>query len=253
MDKSEALAKLTALQKAVSKKLENPKARYFDPPIALEFFSRWLPIRDTLRKEYPTLLDDLAVRDTPKSSGTSDYEGRGYIEKQPIQQILSDMQYVLDVFAALPSVSVPSMKVTKEGLFFSGQYFDALREVSGIVAQAQNTLVLVDGYISQDTLAILSGKQSSVQVSILTKNVPTLVKVAANAFQKQYGSLEIRLSQAFHDRFLIVDDVDFYHFGASIKDVGHRGFMFSRIEEQEVVVALRTKFISEWGSAKAVI
>ena len=253
MEKSEAFAKLTALHKAVSKEVANPKAMYFDPPLVLEFFSRWVPIRDSLRKEYPTLLDDLAVRNTPTSSGTSDFDGRGYIERKPIQQILSDMQYVLDVFAALPSVSVPSMKVTKEGLFFSGQYFDALREVSGLVAQAQNSLTLVDGYISQDTLAILGGKKSSVQISILTKNVPPPVQVAANAFQKQFGSLAIRLSQAFHDRFMIVDDADFYHFGASIKDVGHRGFMFSRIEEQEVVVALRAKFMSEWNSAKVVI
>jgi hypothetical protein len=253
MDKLEAVAKLTALHKAVSKALEDPQARYFDPAFVLEFFSRWRPICDALRKEYPTLLGDLAVRDTPTSSGTTDFDGRGYIERKFVQHILDDMQCVLDILSALPSVSAPSMRVTKEGLFFSGQYFDALREVGTLVAQAQKTLVLIDAYVNQDTLAILSGKHSAVRVSILTKDVSPQVRIAANAFQKQYGSLEIRASQAFHDRFLIADDVDFYHFGASIKDVGHRGFMFSRIEEREIVDALRAKFAQEWSLAKVVI
>ena len=55
------------------------------------------------------------------------------------------------------------------------------------------------------------------------------------------------------DRFVIVDDREFYHFGASIKDLGHRGFMFSRIEEPDVVSALRTKLVQEWASGKIVV
>lgn len=253
MEKFEAVAKLTALHKAVTKVLEDPRGRFFDPDFVLEFFSRWQPIRDALRKEYPILLNDLKVRDTPTSSKTSDFEGRGYIERKSIQHIFDDIQYVLDVLANLPSESVPSLKVTKEGIFFAGQYFDAIHKVGTLVEQTKKTIVLIDGYISQDTLDILSGKHSAVQVSILTKDVSPQVRIAANAFQKQFGSLEIKESRAFHDRFLIVDDVDFYHFGASIKDIGHRGFMFSLIEEPEIVDALRTKFLKEWSMAKVVI
>ncbi len=253
IEKSETIAKLTAVYKALMRLLKDPTSRYFDPPVVLEFFSKWGPIRDALRRHYPSLLGDLADRDTPSSSGTTDYDGRGYIEREPIDQLYSDMQYVLDVLAALPVVNVPSMKVTREGLFFAGQYFDALRELGELIAQAENSLILIDGYISNDTLKILSGKKAKVRVKILTNAVKGPLQVSAQAFKKQFGNLEIKTSNSFHDRFLIIDEKEFYHFGASIKDLGHRGFMFSRIEEPDVTAALHNKFIQEWNSAPSVV
>jgi hypothetical protein len=230
--------------------LEDPRARYFDPALVLEFFERWAPIRAALRSGFPSVLDDLPVRAVPVSSGTTDYEGRGYIIRQAIEQLYGDMQYALDALAALPSVTIPSMKITREGVFFAGQYFDALRQVSDLVSGALKSLSLVDAYVNADTLAILSAKRPSVKVQILTREVPPALNVAAQAFLKQFGALEVRLSTAFHDRFLLVDDAEVYHFGASIKDVGHRGFMFSRVEEPEVVAALRQKYAQEWVAAK---
>lgn len=253
MEKAETIAKLSAVHKAMTRLLNDPTSRYFDPPVILEFFSKWGPIRDALRSQYPSLLGDLADRDTPASSGTTDYDGRGYIEREPIDQLYSDMQYVLDVLSALPVVNVPSMKVTREGLFFAGQYFDALREFDELIAQAQSTLILVDGYVNNDTLQILSGKKPKVRVKILTYAVKGPLQVTAQAFKKQFGDLEIRTSNSFHDRFLIIDEKEFYHFGASIKDLGHRGFMFSRIEEPDVTAALHNKFIQEWNSAPTVV
>ncbi len=98
---------------------------------------------------------------------------------------------------------------------------------------------------------LLTSKKSGVDIKILTYQtaVTPALKTAANAFNQQYGNLSIRTSKAFHDRFVIVDDRDFYHFGASIKDVGHRGFMFSHLEEPEVMNALRKKFAQEWSAA----
>jgi hypothetical protein len=76
-----------------------------------------------------------------------------------------------------------------------------------------------------------------------------LLKTAAEAFNRQYGGLETRMSRAFHDRFVFVDETDFYHFGASLKDLGNRGCMFSRIEEQDVIDALQSKWTQEWAKA----
>lgn len=253
MERSELVARLVALHKAVSRLIERPQARYFDPPVALELFTRWAPIRDSLKLELASLLVDLPTRALPAPSGTTDYEGRGYVERAPIQQLFNDMQYVLDALAALPTVAVPSMKVTREGVFFAGQYFDALREVSELIGSAQRQLALIDGYVSPDTLAILSSRRSGTRIEILTKDASASLQVAAHAFVKQFGPLEIRVSQAFHDRFLIIDDADVYHFGASIKDLGHRGFMFSRVEEPEVLGALRAKFQQEWSGATVVL
>lgn len=252
-EQPETHARFTALHKALGRAMENPKGRYFDPPFALEFFNRWTPIRDAMKSLYPTLLEDLPVRELPVSSGTSDHEGRGYIERRFLQRLLDDMQYVHDAFAAMPSVSVPSMKVTREGVFFAGQYFDALREVAELVASAKKRLSLVDGYVNADTLSLLSGRNASVHVEILTKDAPPKLIVAAQAFMKQFGSLGIRTSHAFHDRFLLLDDADVYHFGASIKDLGHRGFMFSRVEEPDVIAAILAKYEKEWKGAVAII
>jgi hypothetical protein len=252
MPNNEAIAKLTALHKAVSRYLENPRAMYFDYQIFSEWFARWEPVREALCKEHPTLFDDLPKRSVPSSSGTTDFDGRGYVQRGPVQQLHDDMQFVLDALAAVPSVSIPSLKVTREGIFFAGQYFDALREVTELIAQAKTSIVLIDAYVSSDTLSIVSEKQAAVVVRILTHDPSGSLKVAAQAFQKQFGALEIRSSKAFHDRFLILDDRDCYHFGASIKDLGHRGFMFSKIEEAEVVDSLRRKFLVEWQSAVVV-
>lgn len=121
------------------------------------------------------------------------------------------------------------------------------------MANAKNSIVLIDGYIGPETLDILAGKNAEALVQILTKKVSSQLKVLAQAFQKQYGNLEIRLSQSFHDRFLLIDDKEFYHFGASIKDLGKRGFMFSVIEEPDVISNICAKFQKEWVIANIVI
>jgi hypothetical protein len=210
-------------------------------------------VRDALKTEHPELLADLPVREVPKSSGTTDFGGRGYITRGQIGQLFDDMQYVLDVLAALPAVAVPSMRVTREGVFFAGQYFDALREVNELITGALSSIVRVDGYVSADTLGILSANSSGISMKILTKDAPPAVRTAAQAFAKQFGGLEVRLSQEFHNRFLVIDDHDIYHLGASIKDLGSRGFMFSRVEEPEVLTALINKLKQEWKAAEVVL
>jgi hypothetical protein len=249
MKNHKILARLTALQNALGKLLRDPRGRYFDPSAVLEYFARYAPIRDELRSQFPDLLGDLPVRATPTPSKTTDFDGRGYIQRHELDVLNGDMQYILHVVASTPAVDVPSMKVTKEGVFFSGQYFDALRQVADIVASAKNSIVLIDGYIGAETLDVLAGKARGVNVQILTKNVPSQVKVLVEAFLKQYGNIEMRASEAFHDRFLIIDDNEFYHFGASIKDLGKRGFMFSAIEEPDVTSGIRVKFLHEWSAA----
>jgi hypothetical protein len=117
--------------------------------------------------------------------------------------------------------------ISREGVFFAGQYFDALQKVTEILEHADTEICIIDRYVDSAVLNLLTRKKSSVTVNILTKSVDPALKAAAIAFKKQYGKLAIRTSNAFHDRFIIIDNKDFYHFGASIKDVGKRGFMFS--------------------------
>src|SRR6266446_4668472 len=148
-----------------------------------------------------------------------------------------------------PAVDIPSMTVGREGVFFAGQYFDAVQRITGILAQAETTILIVDGYIDASLLELLSAKKPVVEVRMMTKSVSPSVKQLAIAFNKQYGKLSIRTSIAFHDRFVVIDDHEFYHFGASLKDAGRHGFMFSRIEEPRVIDVLRKEFAQEWDKA----
>ena len=253
MERNEIIAKLTALRNSLENWLADPRSRYFDPQSTQDLFVRFIPIRDKLRSLYPSLFEDLPLREVPRPSGTTDYNGRGYIERSHFNLLLSDVKYCLDILSAQPTVDIPSMTISREGVFFAGQYFDALQKVTGILEYAGTQIYIIDGYVSHDVLNLLTRKKSSVAVNILTKSVDPALKMAATAFNKQYGKLAIRTSNAFHDRFIIIDNKDFYHFGASIKDVGKRGFMFSRIEEECVIKAIQKKLVEEWNQATAVI
>jgi hypothetical protein len=146
-----------------------------------------------------------------------------------------------------------SRRATSEGIFFAGQQFDALKLVADLLSQARNTITIIDGYIGEQLLDLLTTKPPAVDVKILTKarSASAALVAKAAAFNRQYGNLSVRTSEAFHDRFLILDDHDFYHFGASMDQrLGRRGFMFSRVEEPDVVNALRAKLAQEWAGSR---
>jgi hypothetical protein len=154
--------------------------------------------------------------------------------------------------------SAGGVSIDREGLFVAGQPFDALLAATRVLSTARVSIVLVDGYISHDVLELMSGKAEQVAVSILTKpsTLPSNIVTLANAFNRQYGrkgGLSIRTSNAFHDRFLIIDDDQFYHFGASLKDLGSRGSMFSRIEEPTIITSLRRLVADELAKAAVIV
>jgi hypothetical protein len=246
------IVKLKALRDGVSYCLNtfaHGGAAIFDPKNVEDLFERYESLSYVLREKYHPSFDDLPDRDfNPRK--TTDFEGRGYFTREQMQVLLMDIDYCINLLSQSTTVDIPSMKVTREGLFFSGQYFDAIQRVREILANAQKNITIIDSYIDQRILDIITSKKPNVAVVILTKDVTPALKAAAIAFNKQYGGLSIRKSLAFHDRFIIIDDSDFYHFGASIKDLGNRGFMFSRIEEAEIVKSLLDRFALEWAKAQ---
>jgi hypothetical protein len=253
MERNEIIAKLIALRNSLESWLKNTQIRHYDPQSTQDLFERFISIRDKLRSLYSSLFEDLPLREVPKSRGIIDYDGRGYIERRHFALLLKDIKYCLDILSAQPTVDIPSMTISREGVFFAGQYFDALQKVTEILEHADTQIDIIDGYVSSDVLNLLTRKKSSVVVKILTKSVDSVLKMAAIAFNKQCGKLAIRISTAFHDRFIIIDNKDFYHFGASIKDVGKRGFMFSRIEEESVIKSVQKNLDKEWDQATVVI
>jgi len=253
--KNESVTKLIALERNVSDWLNvfySGRANNFDPKEVMDLFTRFGSIMSQLRSEYPTYFAELPTREV-KPSQTTDFEGRGYIERRKLEILLMDINYCINTVLETQIFDESPVKATREGLFFAGQYYDAIRWVSDIISNVQKKIVIIDRYFNEKTLDLLCAKNQKAKVEVLTEKFTPLLKVKAAEFNKQYGQLEIRLSSAFHDRFIIVDDTDFYHLGASIEHLGSRGFMFSRIEEPVIIRSLSNELAEEWKNAKVEI
>lgn len=164
------------------------------------------------------------------------------------------LESFIEQLEKMPSLGTGVLSLDREGIYFSGQTFDALLRVSKLLSNAKASIILIDNYFGKSVLELLSGKAPGVQVQVLTKGPvdPSLAPLFL-AFNQQYPKIEVRTANDFHDRFLIVDSSDYFHFGASVKDLGKKGFMFSRIEEPEIVAALNSKAMQVWKSATVVI
>jgi len=142
-----------------------------------------------------------------------------------IKQIETDKK-INRVLDAIEDKSV----LPKQGIFYNGQVFDAWQFVSDLVRSAKKSIVLIDNYIDDSVLSLFIKRKKSVNVIILTKNISRQLEADVKKFNEQYPPVEIRKFSASHDRFLIVDDTDLYHFGASLKDLGKKWFAFSKMD-----------------------
>lgn len=123
----------------------------------------------------------------------------------------------------------------KQDIFFKGQIFDAYSFVIDLIKKAQSTLIIIDNYIDLSILEMLTEKSKKVGVTIITPKNTSIKALDIEKFNAQYGKLEIKHSQDFHDRFLIIDHKELYHIGASLKDLGKKCFAFSVIEDKNLL------------------
>lgn len=136
------------------------------------------------------------------------------------------------VFKALESKDT----LPRQGVFFDGQVFDAYSFVSQLIKQASKSIILIDNYVDESVLVLLGKKKQDVTCTLLTKTVSEQLKLDAAKFNKQYPSLKIIEFDKAHDRFLIIDESEVYHLGASLKDLGKKWFAFTRLEQGSVTI-----------------
>lgn len=117
----------------------------------------------------------------------------------------------------------------KQGIFYDGQVYDAYIFVSDLIKNSKTSIVLIDNYCDDTVLTLLSKRKSSVKCTIYTKNISKKLLLDLEKHNSQYPNIEIRKFGTSHDRFLILDDKVIYHIGASLKDLGHKWFAFSRL------------------------
>ena len=145
------------------------------------------------------------------------------------KQIETDQKFE-QVFKALESKNI----IPNQGIFFEGQVFDAYELASKIIRSAKISIVLIDNYIDETTLTHLSKKAKAVKVLLLTKTMSNQLTLDVKKANEQYGNFEIRVFASSHDRFIIIDNSDVYHLGASLKDLGKKWFAFSKMDKSSV-------------------
>ena len=117
-----------------------------------------------------------------------------------------------------------------EGVFYGGQLFDAYKFVTDLIRSARKSLLLIDNYVDETVLLMLSKRNDGVKADIYTQTISRQLQLDLERHNSQYPPIEIHICKKSHDRFLIIDEMGVYHIGASIKDLGKKMFAFSKLE-----------------------
>lgn len=154
-----------------------------------------------------------------------EYLLKGYAINNRFEQLerrVAKTEEKIDFFVrtALPPV---------EGVFFNGQIFDAYVFVSDLIKSAKECVTLIDNYIDESVLLMLSKRGDSVAANIITRKISVAMALDIEKHNRQYPPIIINESNRYHDRFLIIDN-EVYHIGASLKDLGKKLFAFSKME-----------------------
>lgn len=116
-----------------------------------------------------------------------------------------------------------------EGVFFNGQIFDAYKFAIDLIKSAQQSIVLIDNYVDETVLLMLSKRRTDVTATIYTQRIMPQMQLDLEKHNSQYPPVEVKTYRDCHDRFLLIDGQEVYHIGASLKDLGKRMFAFSRL------------------------
>ena len=137
------------------------------------------------------------------------------------EKVLTDHSEKIDFFVR---TSLPPV----EGIFYDGQIFDAYTFATDLIKSAKKRIILIDNYIDESVLLMLSKRQDGVSALIVTRKISNTLKLDLIRHQQQYSPINVQENQSYHDRFLIIDET-VYHIGASLKDLGKKLFVFSKM------------------------
>jgi len=154
------------------------------------------------------------------------------VEKRQLKHEMETDEKFEKVFNELQS----SQLEPKQGIFFDGQIFDAHKFVSGLIRKAEKSILLIDNYIDDTVLDLFTKRKKNVAVTILTKKITKELALDLNKFNAQYPVIEIKEFSDSHDRFMIIDNEDVYHLGASLKDLGKKWFAFSKFDKSAFLI-----------------
>jgi hypothetical protein len=144
-----------------------------------------------------------------------------------LKQLESEKKFT-EVFKALEA---KTKDTSAQGIFYNGQIFDAYSFASDLIRGAKKSLTLIDNYVDDSVLTLLSKRKAKVTATVYTKKISEVLQLDLKKHNKQYSPISVQTLAGFHDRFLLIDEKELYHLGASLKDLGKQCFAFSRMDD----------------------
>jgi hypothetical protein len=173
-----------------------------------------------------------------------DYLMKGYAIYHRTEQLEKNVFQINNRLQRM-EVVLKTNELPSYGIFFNNQIFDAYVFFSELIERAETSIILMDNYIDHTVLLQLAKRKKNVTATIYTERIPAALSLDLEKHNRQYSPIEIHRIQNVHDRFLVIDEKELYHIGASIKDLGKRWFAFSRMDsltEQVLESIERVKF-----------
>ena len=169
-----------------------------------------------------------------------DYMLKGYVMDKRIDRIEQTLSEQVDKLIIHDNMLVDHDKKIDffiktslppvEGVFYDGQLFDAYKFVADLIRTATTSLILIDNYIDDTVLTLFTKRIPGVSVTIYTAQISKQLSLDLQRHNSQYEPIDIRRFNQSHDRFLIIDEKELYHIGASLKDLGKKWFAFSKMQ-----------------------
>lgn len=147
------------------------------------------------------------------------------LDKIELKQLEAGQKFE-EIFRALENGRLHSDK----GIFYNGQVFDAYSFVCDIIRSAKSSIILLDNYVDDTVLTLLGKRSGDVTATIFTKTISNQLRLDLQRYNSQYPRIEMEVFSDAHDRFLIIDNTELYHLGASLKDLGKKWFAFSKMD-----------------------
>jgi hypothetical protein len=154
---------------------------------------------------------------------------KGYAINDRFEKIENSYQSLYQEVKKI-SLQIQTHDLPKQGIFFEGEIFDAYIFVSNIIKKATNDIILIDNYIDETVLTLLTKRNEKTTATIYTKNITKQLLQDLEKHNSQYPEISIKQLFNSHDRFLIIDKQELYHLGASLKDLGKKWFAFSKMD-----------------------
>lgn len=172
-----------------------------------------------------------------------EYLLKGYAINQRIEHLENkmDSKFIahdrqLEELASKVDFFVRTSLPPVEGVFFNGQIFDAYVFATNLIRSANKSLLLIDNYIDESVLLMLGKRNPRVSATIFTGRITSQLQLDLDKYNDQYPPINIRTYANAHDRFIIIDETEVYHIGASLKDLGKKLFAFTKMNMPASVI-----------------